>query len=210
MVVPKFNYGDIVQFHQNDNNYYGKVEIIDEYGTWGTSSNVPSYDVFSEKDNCLFKHFKEPNLRLIAKANTVTEKAFLLAEQAHAGQKDLAGVDYIFHLIGVSQNVRDIIIEEPIIATAFLHDILEDTNTREDALSVMFPKEIVDAVRTLTRETKEAYEDYLNRVKTNEVARIVKLADLQHNMDITRIKNPTKRDFERIEKYRKAMLFLQD
>ncbi len=210
MVVPKFHYRDIVQFQHNDKDYYGKVEIIDEFGTWGSNSNVPSYDIFSEKNNCLFKHFEEPNLKLIAKANTITEKAFWVAEQAHANQIDLGGVDYIWHLIRVSQKLREITSNKNIIASALLHDILEDTKKTENDLLFQFPKEIVETVKCLTREDHESYKEYLKRLKINETSRIIKLCDLTDNMNITRIKNPTKRDYDRVEKYQKAALFLQE
>lgn len=137
-------------------------------------------------------------------------KAFKVALIAHEGQTDLAGVDYIEHVKMVGKHVKEVTKEDSIIAVAYLHDILEDTEITESELSETFPNEIVTAVKALTKKKNENYQDYLTRVKENEWARLVKLADLQHNMDITRIKNPTKRDLDRIEKYRKAMLFLQD
>lgn len=210
MVVPKFHYGDIVRFQDNSKEYYGQIEIVDEYGSFWSTANTPTYDILVERENTLFKHVDEKNLRLIAKVNTVAEKAFLFAEQAHAGKKDLAGVDYIWHLIEVSEIVREKIVDDIIIATALLHDILEDTEINERFLSAKFPREIVNAVRALTRESDETYDCYLNKVKKNRISRIVKLADLQHNADISRIMNPTNKEFQRLEKYQKAILFLKD
>ena len=93
-------------------------------------------------------------------------------------------------------------------AVAYLHDVLEDTNVTEDELRNMFPNEIVDTVIILTHRKDESYFEYISRVSTSKLAKKVKAADLLHNLDITRIKEPTKTDYERLEKYKKAILYL--
>ena len=89
-------------------------------------------------------------------------------------------------------------------AVAYLHDVLEDTNVTVDELRKMFPNEIVDGVIALTHRKDESYFEYISRVSTSKLAKKVKTADLY----ITRIKEPTKTDYERLEKYKKAILYL--
>ncbi|MCP0887913.1 GTP pyrophosphokinase [Ligilactobacillus sp. WILCCON 0076] len=140
-----------------------------------------------------------------------TEKALGVAMKYHEGQLDLGGSPYINHLITVGELVKkgnDLNTDE-VVAIAYLHDILEDTECREVDLYNLFSKGIVEAVIDLTRKHDETYQEYLERLKPNELARIVKLADLSNNQDISRISNPTKRDFDRRKKYLKAISFLR-
>ena len=88
-------------------------------------------------------------------------------------------------------------------AVAYLHDVLEDTNVTVDELRKMFPNEIVDGVIALTHRKDESYFEYISRVSTSKLAKKVKAADLY----ITRIKEPTKTDYERLEKYKKVILY---
>ena len=94
-------------------------------------------------------------------------------------------------------------------AVAYLHDALEDTDASVDELRNMFSTEIVDAVITLTRNKDDSYFEYIQKVSKSKLAKKVKAADLLHNLDITRIKEPTERDFKRLEKYKKAILYLE-
>ena len=94
---------------------------------------------------------------------------------------------------------------------AILHDILEDTILAEPDLIINgFDLKIIEAVISITKIKGETYSDYLDRVKSNELARIVKLADLTHNMDITRLHNPTEKDYKRVDKYEKAYKYLKN
>ena len=88
-------------------------------------------------------------------------------------------------------------------AVAYLHDVLEDINVTVDELRNMFSNEIVDGVITLTHRKDESYFEYISRVSTSKLAKKVKAADLY----ITRIKEPTKTDYERLEKYKKVILY---
>ena len=91
-------------------------------------------------------------------------------------------------------------------ATAYLHDVLEDTAlTAEDLQREGFPVEVIQAVRCLTRTEGEDYEDYIERVKDNPIAVRVKLSDLHHNMDRNRLPEVTERDRKRLERYRRAV-----
>ena len=132
------------------------------------------------------------------------ELALQIAKKAHAGQVDKAGNDYILHSMTVA-SYMDTDTEK---AVAYLHDVLEDTNITVDQLRNQFPKEIVDTVIILTRKKNKNYLNYICRVTKCRLAKKVKVADLLHNLDITRIKEPTERDFKRLEKYRNAVLYL--
>lgn len=92
---------------------------------------------------------------------------------------------------------------------AWLHDIIEDTETTpEELLNAGFTKRITDTVCILTHTDSIDYFDYLKAVKKSRLARTVKLADLKHNMDLSRIAKPTEKDFLRLEKYKKAKEYL--
>ena len=132
------------------------------------------------------------------------ELALQIAQKAHAGQVDKAGKDYILHPMTVA-SYMDTDTEKTI---AYLHDVLEDTDVTVDALRKIFPNEIVDTLIILTHRKDESYFEYIQRVSTSKLAKKVKVADLLHNLDITRIKEPTKQDYERLEKYKKAILYL--
>ncbi|MBP3972712.1 GTP pyrophosphokinase [Bacillus sp. WL1] len=129
-----------------------------------------------------------------------------ISKNAHAGQVDKARVDYIKHPEAVASFVNTA--EEK--ATAYLHDVLEDTEiTAADLLNAGIPYNVVEAVQVLTKEKYMPYFEYLSRVKGNSLARTVKLADLKHNSDLSRLARITDKDLKRLEKYRKAIKFLK-
>ena len=128
-----------------------------------------------------------------------------IAIDAHANQVDKAGSPYWHHPQFVAEHVKTP--EEK--AVAWLHDVVEDTVwTFEALLAEGIRPEVVEGVKAITKREGEAYETYLNRVKANPLAKAVKLADLMHNMDLSRIAQPTEKDFARIEKYRWAVDYL--
>ncbi|MDR0922038.1 MAG: HD domain-containing protein [Lactobacillales bacterium] len=128
-----------------------------------------------------------------------------IATRSHEGQRDKAGVDYIEH----PKTVAGFVSLETEKAAAYLHDVLEDTDiTADDLINQGIPVEVVQAVQILTKQKNQNYEEYLKLVKKNPIARIVKMADLRHNSDLSRIKQPQEVDFERCEKYRKAIKYL--
>lgn len=130
--------------------------------------------------------------------------AYELAKRAHSGQVDKAGVSYIDHPVAVS----DMVYPEKEKIVALLHDVVEDTGITIACLRVLFDGEIADAVECLTRKAGESYNEYIRRVAQNPIARHVKIADLSHNMDLSRLPVVTDADFKRNEKYHKAMDFL--
>ena len=134
-----------------------------------------------------------------------SEKAYEIAKKAHLGQVDKAGEDYIKHPEKVASFVKSD--EEK--AVAYLHDVIEDTElTLEDLHEYEFSKEVIEAVDIITKKKGEDYQSYLNSVKKNKLARAVKLADLRHNSDLTRLIKVTEKDIKRKEKYQKAIVFL--
>lgn len=133
-------------------------------------------------------------------------KAIEIATKAHKGQTDKGGAPYILHPTAVAAGVE--ITEQKIVA--YLHDVIEDTDiTEEDLIAAGFPKYIIEAVKVITKSKGVSYQEYLQAVKNNELARAVKISDIRHNMDLSRIENPTQKDFDRVDKYRKALLFLE-
>jgi (p)ppGpp synthase/HD superfamily hydrolase len=129
------------------------------------------------------------------------ENAIQLAVQAHRGQKDKAGAPYILHPVRVMLHMGTDIE----MMAAVLHDVLEDTQyTLLDLQQAGYPQRVLEALDCLTRRENETYEEFIGRIKTNPLARKVKIADLEDNMDIRRISDPQEKDMERLKKYRRA------
>lgn len=134
------------------------------------------------------------------------EKAILIATKAHAGQVDKGGNPYILHPLAVMQRVKTL--KEKIVAV--LHDVLEDTTvTKEDLLMEGFPEDIVAAVIGVTRQKGESRKQFIRRASLNPISKEVKIADIEENLDLTRIPNPTEKDYRRIEMYKKELEFLR-
>ena len=133
-----------------------------------------------------------------------TKKAMIIAYNAHHGQVDKSGVPYIFHPIHVAEQMET---EEECIV-ALLHDTVEDTNITFEVLEKEFSATVIEALKLLTHDESIDYFDYVRKLKNNPIAKKVKLADLYHNSDITRMENPTEKDWKRKDKYHKAILIL--
>ena len=133
------------------------------------------------------------------------ELALSIATEAHRGQFDKAGIDYIEHPIYVASQVDT----EEEKAVALLHDVIEDSPfTAKELLLAGLPETVVTAVQVLTKKKEQDYQTYLETVKKNPLARLVKLADLKHNSDLSRLSSITEKDRERLKKYKKAIDFL--
>ena len=129
------------------------------------------------------------------------EKAILIAVEAHQGQTDKAGESYILHPLRVMFRVSS---ETEKIA-GVLHDIVEDSAwTIADLRKEGFSEGVLEVVECLTRREKEGYEEFIGRVQLNPAARNIKIADLEDNMDIMRIRDPNGKDWERMKKYHQA------
>lgn len=136
-----------------------------------------------------------------------TRLAMQVAYEAHQGQFDKGGVPYVFHPYEVAQGVGD---DEYAICTALLHDVMEDTAlTEEDLRKYGFPEEVLEALCLLTRRPDTDYMDYIRTLSKNPLAVKVKLSDLRHNSMLSRFCTLKERDFERLEKYSEARMYLE-
>ncbi len=130
-----------------------------------------------------------------------------IASKAHQGQFDKADQPYITHPEFVASQVAG----DEAKAVAWLHDVVEDTSVTFDDLRTRgLSKTVIEAVVALTKQEKESYEVYLERVAANPLAKVVKLADLKHNMDINRLKTIDDKTKLRLEKYRIAFAKLSE
>ena len=135
------------------------------------------------------------------KRNASVAQAFALALEAHAGQTDRAGLPYVGHVIRVMMAGRT---EAEKIVGA-LHDVVEDTDrTFQDLAEAGFGEEVLRALRLLTHDPDEPYEDYIERLSHDPLAVAVKLNDLTDNMDLRRLSELTDRDVARLRKYLRA------
>ncbi|MBQ9111504.1 MAG: HD domain-containing protein [Oscillospiraceae bacterium] len=137
----------------------------------------------------------------------LTKKAMQIAYAAHHGQTDKTGVPYIFHPMHLAEQMED----EYSACAALLHDVVEDTElTFSDLEAEGFPAEVIEALMLLTHDPAVPYLDYVKAVRPNPIARAVKLADLHHNSDLTRLDTVDERALQRVEKYAKAIAILTE
>lgn len=137
------------------------------------------------------------------------KKAVMIAQEAHKGQRDKGGNPYIEHPLYVASQVETLELK----MVAVLHDTLEDSSlTAADLLAAGLPDGVVEAIQVLTHEdgNEEAYLDYIRTVAENTMAAAVKKEDLKHNMDMSRIPDPTEKDRKRCAKYEKALQLLEE
>ena len=132
----------------------------------------------------------------------LTKKAMKLAFAAHKDQVDKSGIPYVFHPVHLAEQMES---EETAIV-ALLHDVVEDTEyTLQDIAAMGFPQEVLEALALMTHDEAVPYMDYVVQLKGNPIARTVKLADLRHNSDLTRLDTVDEKALARIEKYKKAI-----
>ncbi len=146
---------------------------------------------------------------------TNSELARTIAERAFADKTDKAGRPYVEHLERVANSAKEITFDpaftdgDALKAVGWLHDILEDCpEWTIEHLRQIFGDEIADAVLALTKNKDQSYREYVERIKLNPLARLVKLADLKDNMDLSRLDKLTEKDVERVKKYHEAFVFL--
>jgi (p)ppGpp synthase/HD superfamily hydrolase len=139
---------------------------------------------------------------------TKLERAIEIALTAHRGQKDKNGAPYVLHPLRMMVRMSN----ETEMMAAVLHDVVEDVPgwTFERLAQEGIPAEVIEAVTYLTKrpEEEQDYEAFVRRAGTNQIARRVKLADLEDNMDIRRIAAPTEKDLARLKRYRAAYALL--
>ena len=129
------------------------------------------------------------------------ERAVQIAAQAHQGQRDKAGAPYLLHPLRMMLRMES----EAAMMAAVLHDVVEDSDWTLDQLRAEgFSEEVLQAVECLTHQAGESYDEFVTRVQSNAIARQVKLADLEDNMNIRRMAEITPKDLARLEKYHRA------
>lgn len=137
---------------------------------------------------------------------SLIDTSLAIALRAHTGITDKAGQPYILHPIRIMLKMTT----ETEIATALLHDVIEDSDiTAKDLLAEGIPEDVVEAVLCLTKQTDEIYQDFILRARQNTIARKVKIADIEDNINILRITNLTESDLARIAKYHAAWQVLK-
>lgn len=134
-----------------------------------------------------------------------TKKAMRLCYEAHRDQTDKSGVPYVFHPIHLAEQMRD----EDTTVTALLHDVIEDTvYTFDDLVKMDFSENVITALKLLTHDKSVPYMEYVAKIKENPVAKAVKLADLAHNSDLSRLNSVDDKVRSRIQKYEAAKKLL--
>lgn len=135
----------------------------------------------------------------------LTKKAMKMAYEAHKDQYDKSGIPYIYHPIHLAEQMND----ESTICVALLHDVVEDTDISFEQLSEAgFSDEIISAIKLMTHDDSVPYMEYVRKIKANPIAAAVKLADLRHNSDLTRLDTVDENVKQRAEKYNKAIQLL--
>ena len=137
----------------------------------------------------------------------LTKKALKLCYAAHRDQMDKSGMPYVFHPFHLAEQMED----EITAAVALLHDVVEDTEyTMRDLEALGFPPQVLEAVGMMTRDPAVPYLEYAAKLKDNPVARTVKLADLRHNSDLSRLDTVDEKALRRVEKYKQASRILEE
>jgi hypothetical protein len=130
-----------------------------------------------------------------------------IACAAHQGQVDKSGYPYIHHPLHVAEEMTD----ELSCAAALLHDVVEDTPwTLTQLKGAGVPDPVLEALALLTHDEATPYLDYVRRLRSNPIARAVKLADLRHNSDLSRLEQVTDRDLSRLRRYEEAAALLTE
>ena len=138
----------------------------------------------------------------------LTKRAAEIAYNAHMGQRDKAGMPYIFHPYHVAEQMKD----EMTVCAALLHDVAEDTAVTLEELAKEFPPQVIEALCLLTHDPKDDYMDYVAKIKGNPIARAVKIEDLKHNSDISRMSKDSplyERALSLRKKYAAALALLE-
>ena len=136
----------------------------------------------------------------------LTKKALKLCFEAHREQTDKSGIPYVFHPFHLAEQMDT---EETVII-ALLHDVVEDSDyTLEDLASMGFPNSIIEALALMTHNPKVPYMEYVQAISLNSLATKVKLADLRHNSDLTRLDCVDEKTLSRVKKYASAIELLE-
>lgn len=135
-----------------------------------------------------------------------TKKALKLCFQAHKEQLDKSGLPYVFHPFHLAEQMDT----EDTTVIALLHDVVEDTDyTLDDLTKLGFSASIIEALALMTHDPKMPYLEYVEKISSNPLAAKVKLADLRHNSDLSRLDAVDSEAMARIEKYAAAIALLE-
>ena len=136
---------------------------------------------------------------------SLTKKALKLCFEAHREQVDKTGLPYVFHPFHLAEQMDD----EISTVCALLHDVVEDTDITIEMIGQMgFPQEVLDVLTLLTHDDAVPYMDYVRTISTNPIATKVKIADLMHNSDVTRLDFVDEWAERRNQKYQEALSIL--
>ena len=136
-----------------------------------------------------------------------TKKALKLCFEAHKEQSDKSGMPYVFHPFHLAEQMKT----EQTTIVALLHDLVEDTeHTIDDLIAMGFDQAVIDAIALMTHAKDVDYMDYIRAIKENPIAKMVKLADLRHNSDLSRLDVIDEKALTRREKYLKAIELLEE
>ena len=136
-----------------------------------------------------------------------TKKALKLCFEAHKNQTDKSGLPYVFHPFHVAEQMPD----EKTTIVALLHDVIEDTAyTLQDLHDLGLDEDVLDALALLSHDKNVPYMDYVAKIKGNAIARTVKLADLRHNSDLSRLEEVDESALQRVKKYEAAIELLSE
>ena len=137
----------------------------------------------------------------------MTKIALKLCFEAHKDQIDKSGMPYVFHPFHLAEQMAD----ENTTIVALLHDVIEDTEyTLDDLRNFGFAEDVLSAISLMTHADDVPYMEYVEKIKTNPIAKAVKLADLKHNSDMSRLDRITQIDEERAKKYKHAIELLEN
>lgn len=135
------------------------------------------------------------------------KKALKLCFEAHKNQTDKSGLPHVFHPFHVAEQMTD----EKTTIVALLHDVIEDTSyTLQDLRNLGFDEDVLGALELMTHDKNVPYMDYVAKIKGNAIAKTVKLADLSHNSDLTRLDEINEVALNRVEKYKAAIKLLSE
>ena len=139
-------------------------------------------------------------------------EAIILSAKAHSKQRDKGAVPYILHPIAVMNAVFP---DEEAMIVALLHDVIEDTDVTMEEIEEKFSENISEALRLITRKPKEdpdrlPYQEYIENLAHNNIARRVKMADIKHNMNPDRIAKLPKCNGDIVNRYSRALKYLQE
>ena len=137
----------------------------------------------------------------------MTKRALKLSFEAHKNQLDKSGIPYVYHPFHIAEQMNT----EAETIVALLHDVIEDTDYSLDDIKKMgFSEDVIDALALMTHDKTVPYMEYVTEIKKNSIAKAVKLADLRHNSDLTRLDVVDEKALSRVQKYKNAIAILTE